>query len=162
MSTLINHNKVVIYIYLIYNQFQIFFPNLETQSPSHDDVVEAFSQLSLQNDILPLEEVEVTFTLREPSPPPSSSRPKRNIKPTQQLLESIQSRKECKKQCLRDHQANIILTSIDVPQSLQEPLESIDAKEWQATVTTELTSLEKNNTWSLVSLPADRKPISSK
>ena len=158
MSTLINHNKVLIYIHLIYNQFQIFF---QTWRPSHDDVVEAFSQLSLQNDNnnnLPLEEVEVTSTLREPSPSPSSSRPKRNIK----LLESIQSRKGYKRQCLRNHQANIILTSIDAPQSLQEALESIDAKEWQATVTIELTSLEKNNAWSLIPLPANRKPISSK
>jgi len=56
----------------------------------------------------------------------------------------------------------MVNTLSDPPNTLQEALSRPDSKEWREAITVELTSLEKNKTWILTSLPPNRKPISSK
>jgi len=56
----------------------------------------------------------------------------------------------------------MVNTLYDPPNTLQEALSRPDSKEWQKAITGELTSLEKSKTWILISLPPNRKLISSK
>jgi len=133
-------------------------------------MLETFSQLSLDKNRtnLPNEDDEVSFAVRDPPPPVHSSRPKRTIKPTKRLLESIQSASSSKRACPYHkscHQANMAKTtyiSFEPPKTITEALARHDAHHWQATITAELQSLEKNETWKLTPLPPNRKPISSK
>jgi hypothetical protein len=48
------------------------------------------------------------------------------------------------------------------PQTVEEALNGEDAKKWEIAMQEEYDSLDVNNTWSLVSLPKGRKPISCK
>ena len=142
----------------------------DSSPPSYNNMLETFSNLSLdQNRIdLPHDDEEVTSTVREPPPPAGSSRPKRIIKPSTRLLESIQSTSSPKRGCSYHksrHYANMAKTtniSLEPPQTITEALARPDAHYWQAAIDVELQSLEKNKTWKLTSLPPNRKPISSK
>ena len=48
------------------------------------------------------------------------------------------------------------------PRTFKEALESVEAKQWEQAIQDELESLERNNTWELVKLPAGRKPVGCK
>lgn len=50
----------------------------------------------------------------------------------------------------------------DLPTSLEDARKRSDWTKWEAAVNEEMDALEKNETWSLVELPPNRKPISSK
>ena len=145
-------------------------PQSDSSPPSHNDMLEAFSHPSLdqnRND-LPHDDEEVTSTVREDPPPAGSSRSKRTIKPSTRLLESIQSKSSPKRGCpyhKPPHHANLAQTtniSLEPPQTITEALARPDAHHWQVAIDAELQSLEKNETWKLTSLPPNRKPISSK
>jgi hypothetical protein len=51
---------------------------------------------------------------------------------------------------------------VEPPNDLQGAVSRVDCKEWQATITTKLASLDKNKTWTLTSLIPNQKPIGSK
>lgn len=53
-------------------------------------------------------------------------------------------------------------TSLQEPISVNDALSRPDAKHWETAMKEEIDSLRENNTWELVHLPADRKPINSK
>jgi len=55
-------------------------------------------------------------------------------------------------------QASIILE----PKTYFEALNSKDAPHWQTTIEAELSSMYKNNTWTIVILPLGRTPIGYK
>lgn len=46
--------------------------------------------------------------------------------------------------------------------NLHEALKSHNSVHWKNAMSSELLSLDKNNTWELVELPADRKAINTK
>jgi len=48
------------------------------------------------------------------------------------------------------------------PISFLEATSALDAKHWDKAIKTELNSIKKNNTWTLVDLPKGAKPISCK
>jgi hypothetical protein len=54
------------------------------------------------------------------------------------------------------------LVEFNIPKSYQEAINGPDAESWQQAIHDELQSHKKNNTWSIVDLPDDKKPISSK
>ena len=130
-------------------------------SPLQNDLIES-STVSHNSENLYNEEV----ISHEINTPPSSSRPKRIIKPSRRLLESIQGRPQSnqpKKPYLKKHhQANVANISLQAPQTIKEPLERPDAQKWQDAINLELNSLKKNKTWKLTPLPSNRTPISSK
>ena len=108
--------------------------------------------------------IEIDSTNKSPYAPPSSlARPKRQIKPTRRLLESLAGQLSNKKSNPKSrHQANVVQLSLDPPQTMQEALTRPDSQQWQEAIKAEFNSLEKNKTWLLTPLPPNRKSISSK
>jgi len=51
---------------------------------------------------------------------------------------------------------------LEEPQNIEEALTCENSKEWECTMQEECDSLMTNNTWTLVPLPASRKPVSCK
>jgi len=74
-------------------QQPVISTNNQQNQPSYDDVIEQFSDLSLEDNRSDLsnEEVEVTSQLQVPSCIPNPPRPRRKIQPTKRYLEYIQS-----------------------------------------------------------------------
>lgn len=58
--------------------------------------------------------------------------------------------------------AEALLAYGDEPTSYEEAIQSENAKHWIRAMDDEFLSLQKNETWKLVKLPKDRKPITSK
>ena len=58
--------------------------------------------------------------------------------------------------------ASLHVAEIDEPETLKDALESEYAAQWKAAADAEYQSLLENETWELVELPAERKPISCK
>ena len=48
------------------------------------------------------------------------------------------------------------------PLSFSEAISALDAKHWDRAIRTEIDSINKNNTWTLVDLPKEAKPIGCK
>lgn len=106
---------------------------------------------------------EATSSLQSHYAPPSSlARPKRTVKPTRRLLESIAGRTPTKKNPTKSHQANLVSSMVDPPATMTEALSRSDSFQWQIAIQAEFDSLHKNQTWRLTTLPANRKPITSK
>lgn len=59
-----------------------------------------------------------------------------------------------------EHYANVC--SVNEPSTLKEAMTSSNAKEWKEAADLEFESLLENDTWDLVKLPKDRKPIGSR
>lgn len=62
-------------------------------------------------------------------------------------------------------QSTLIATALfaeGIPETLEEAKQSPDAKQWEAAMREEITSLEENNTWELTNLPKHRKAIRNK
>ncbi len=51
---------------------------------------------------------------------------------------------------------------LEEPQNIEETLTCENSKEWECAMREEYDSLMTNNTWTLVPLPAGRKPVSCK
>ncbi len=51
---------------------------------------------------------------------------------------------------------------LEEPQNIEEALTCENSKEWECAMLDEYDSLMTNNTWTLVPLPADRRPVSCK
>jgi hypothetical protein len=51
---------------------------------------------------------------------------------------------------------------LEKPQNIEEALTCENSKEWECAMLEEYDSLMTNNTWTLVPLPADRRPVSYK
>ena len=49
-----------------------------------------------------------------------------------------------------------------IPDNFQEAITSDEAKEWTEAMNREMNSLAKNETWRLVSKPADKQPLDVK
>ena len=58
--------------------------------------------------------------------------------------------------------AALHVAEIDEPETLKDALDSEYAAQWKAAADVEYQSLLENETWELVELPAERKPISYK
>ncbi|GJU08384.1 retrovirus-related pol polyprotein from transposon TNT 1-94 [Tanacetum coccineum] len=56
----------------------------------------------------------------------------------------------------------LVLTKNDEPESYSEALSSKESVQWKKAINEEISSLEKNQTWSLVRLPAGKKALQSK
>ncbi|GAB2287157.1 hypothetical protein Dimus_039808 [Dionaea muscipula] len=66
----------------------------------------------------------------------------------------------CTSQLSKSNKAFVhLLSVVSIPNSLQEAL---DEPRWKAAMDEELSSLEKNATWRVVDLPADKKPVGCK
>ena len=52
--------------------------------------------------------------------------------------------------------------NIGEPCSYEEAIVASDAETWQQVMISEMDSIQKNNTWKLVELPASRKPLPCK
>lgn len=48
------------------------------------------------------------------------------------------------------------------PKTVSEALQSPDKEQWKATMEKEMESINLNEVWDLVELPANRKPVGSK
>jgi hypothetical protein len=55
-----------------------------------------------------------------------------------------------------------IVAFLEEPQNIEETLTCENSKEWECAMQEEYDSLMTNNTWTLVPLPVDRKPVSCK
>jgi hypothetical protein len=55
-----------------------------------------------------------------------------------------------------------IVAFLEEPQNIEDALTCENSKEWECAMQEEYDSLMTNNTWTLVPLPADRKPVSCK
>jgi len=56
--------------------------------------------------------------------------------------------------------SSLLLNSLDSYSEPSSYAEAITKPEWQAAMQKEFDALQANNTWDLVDLPADKKPIS--
>jgi hypothetical protein len=54
------------------------------------------------------------------------------------------------------------MVEFNVPSSYQEAVHGPDASHWNVAIQEELKAHEKNNTWSIIDLPINKKPITSK
>lgn len=68
------------------------------------------------------------------------------------------------RQTIKPPQRLIEMMSVDLdePRNFAEAIKSLNSKQWNTAMKEELSSLEENSTWTLVELPADRKPISNR
>ena len=118
----------------------------------------------IKHELQPKEPEKIEFELKEEESYPTIEEESEDEEPqTPGVRRSIQERRQPKRYSPSTFFSNFALSiTDDDPRTVKEAVNSEDGKLWKEAMVHEMTSLNKNEAWDLVELPARRKPIGNK
>jgi len=118
----------------------------------------------IKREVQPKEPVKIEFELKEEESDSVVEEESEDEEPqTPAVRRSVRERRQPERYSPSAFYSNFSLSVIDDdPRTVKEVVDSEDGKVWKEAMVDDMASLQKNEAWGLVELPARRKPIGSK